>query len=251
MRIATLGAVFTVTLVAFGGVLAQAPASAPAPAPADHWEFTIAPYLLAPNMQGTTSVGTILPPVSVNATPSDVFSHLQMGAMLYFGVKKGSWAFATDALYMDLQQDIVPDATNLSGSVHGTQAAWEAFVLYRFALKLEVGVGGLWNKMDMGITVGPSNLHAKAFDEQWGAPVLAMRWTPVGGQHWHALLFADYGGTSGSNWTWQVMPSVGYKFGKLFELSLQYRWIAINYSTTNFGYRMNIFGPQMGFGFHF
>jgi hypothetical protein len=51
------------------------------------------------------------------------------------------------------------------------------------------------------------------------------------------------------------MPAVGYRFSKLFELSVQYRWIAINYATgtgaDHFAYRMNIFGPQLGFAFHF
>jgi len=228
-----------------------------AQAPAEHWEFTIAPYVLMPTMQGTTGIGN-LPAINVDASASEIFSHLQMGAMLYFQAKKGNWSFATDVIYMDLKQDLAPDATRASGSVTMKQGAWEGFLFYRFVPKLEIGLGGIGNKVDASFAAaltGGGAQTAKSKSENWGAPVIAMRWTPVNGERWHALLFADYGGTSGSNWTWQVMPSVGYKFSKLFELSLQYRWIGIDYQTgsgaDNFEYRMNIFGPQMGFGFRF
>ena len=252
---------FAVACVGLMAVMNVARAQSTAPStPAatdDHWQFTIAPYALMPNMQGSSGIGN-LPPVSVNANPSDVFSHLQGGAMLYFEMKKGNWAFATDALYMNLSDDISPDGGRVSGKVQAKQGAWEGFLFYRFVPKLEIGVGGLVNKIDVNFSAqltGGGAQTAKSKTESWGDPVLAMRWTPVDGEHWHALLFADYGGTSGSNWTWQAMPSVGYKFSKLFELSLQYRWIGVNYATGSgadyFSYRMNIFGPQVGFGFHF
>ena len=141
MRIAVLAVFIAATILGAGDAPAQAPAPTAAPAPADHWEFTIAPYILMPNMQGSTGIGS-LPPVSVDANPSDIFSHLQSGAMLYFQVKKGKWAFATDALFMDLQQDLTPDGGRASGSVKMHQAAWEGFLLYQFVPKLEMGVGG-------------------------------------------------------------------------------------------------------------
>ena len=250
MRISLSVAVVAASAIGAGAAHAQAPA----PAATDHWQFTIAPYVLMPNMQGSSGIGN-LPPVSVNANPSDIFSHLQGGAMLYFEMKKGNWAFATDALYMNLSDDISPDGGRVSGKVQAKQGAWEGFLCYRFVPKLEIGLGGLGNKIDVNFNaqLGGGGLQtARSKTETWGDPVLAMRWTPVNGEKWHALLFADYGGTSGSNWTWQVMPSVGYKFSKLFELSLQYRWMGVNYATGTgadyFAYRMNIFGPQVGFG---
>jgi hypothetical protein len=255
MRVGLAGLLFAATAIGVGGAGAQA--ATPVPAPAEKWEFTIAPYVLFPNMQGSSAIGN-LPAVSVDATPSDIFSHLQSGAMLYFEVKKGKWAFATDALFMDLKQDISPDGGRVSGSLKARQGAWEGFLFYKFVPKLEIGIGGLANKLDASFSAqlsGGGAQTAKSKSESWGAPVLAMRWTPWNTERWHGYLFADYGGTSGSNWTWQAMPGVGYRFSKLFELSLQYRWIGVNYSTGSgadyFSYRMNIFGPQMGFGFHF
>ena len=238
-------------------LLAQDSTVKASPKAASKWEFTIAPYVLFPTMQGTNAIGNF-PAVSVNASASDIFSHLQGGAMLYFGMKKGDWAFATDVIYMKLGQDINPDSGFVSGSLTMKQAAWEAFVFYQFVPTLEVGLGGLGVKIDADATVKlrPSATPAeRSLSETWGLPVLAMRWTPWSTEHWTGLLFADFGGTGGNNWSYQVMPSVGYKFGKTFELTLQYRYIALDYQTgsgaDNFAYRMNIYGPQIGFGFHF
>ena len=227
--------------------------------PPAEWEFTVAPYVLAPTMQGATGIGS-LPTINVDASASDIFSHLQGGMMLYFQARKGNWAFATDGIYMHLGQDVHQDTGWASGSISFKQFAWEGFVLYQFVPKLEVGLGFVFNKLDgkISATLTPGagdTTVSTTMSQSWWDPTLAMRWRPISGEHWSAVLFADYGGTSGSNWTWQVMPSVGYRFSKLFELAVQYRWIGIKYSTGTgsdyFVYDMNVFGPQMGFLFHF
>ena len=240
--------------VAAVGMRLPAQDSTPKATAKPKWEFTIAPYALFPTMQGTNTVGT-LPPLSIDASADEVFSHLQGGMMLYFGAKKGDWAFATDVIYMKLGQDINPDGNYVTGSATYKQGASEAFVFYRFNKTLEVGLGGLGNKMDLEINATrPSGATTASRSISWGLPILAMRWAPVNSAHWSGLLFADFGGTGGDNWSWQLMPSVGYKFGRTFELALQYRYIAIDYATGSgsdyFGYRMNIFGPQIGFLFH-
>jgi hypothetical protein len=259
-----MSAIVAGMLLAAGGMALPAQGTAAAApettsAPAEKWEFTVTPYVLFSTMQGVSKLGN-LPAINVDANPSDIFSHLQGGLMLYFEAKKGDWAFASDFIYMHLGQDVNPDTGWVSGSLSLKQYAWEGLVFYDFAPKLEVGLGFIGNKIDGRVsgtlTVGAGDsTTSRAMNQTWGMPVLGMRWSPVKGEHWSAVLFADYGGTSGSNWSWQVMPSVGYRFSTLFEASLQYRWIGIDYSTGSgsdlFTYEMNIFGPQLGLAFHF
>ena len=227
--------------------------------PEASWRFTIAPYLLVPNMSGTTAVGN-LPPADVDASPSDIFSHLHFGAMLYFQAAKGPWAFALDGIYMDLKQDLVAGGGRLSGTVQAKQGALEGFVFRKLAPTFEVGVGGLGNhlqvELNAALVTPPGGAQrAKSKSEMWGLPVVATRWTPLDAEHWHVALFGDIGTLGSDNWTWQVLPSVGYKFGQTFELALQYRVIGITYESGTgqdfFRYDMRIFGPQIGFAFHF
>ncbi len=229
-----------------------------APADSDHWQWTIAPYLLMPTMQGTTGIGN-LPLLHVDASPSDIFSHLHFGGMLYIQARKGQWAFVLDQIYMDLKQDVNPGGTWVNGSVTMKQYAAEAFAIKEISHGFEAVVGGLVNSIQASGTItilapGPTP-QSNSKQKTWALPVVGFRWTPVDADRWHLVLFSDIGGTSGNNWTYQVLPSVGYRWSKLFETALQYRWLGLNYSSGSgsdtFIYDMNIFGPEVAFAFHF
>jgi hypothetical protein len=228
----------------------------------EHWSWTVAPYVLFPTMQGTTTIGD-MGPVDVNASASDIFSHLQFGAMLYAQARRGAWAFALDGIYMDLSQDVVASGA-LSGSATMKQFAFEGFAFRRIAKSFEVMLGALGNSVAASVTTTilvpgppappPPLTRTTNRTRTWGMPVAGFRWTPVDGEKWHVLLFADIGGLGSTNWSYQVLPSVGYRFGRTFELDVQYRWLGLDYKTgpelDQFTYDMNIFGPEVGFVFH-
>jgi hypothetical protein len=227
-------------------------------ADSDHWQWTVAPYLLMPTMQGTTGIGN-MPLLHVDASANDIFSHLHFGAMLYVQARKGQWSFVIDQIYMDLNQPTDPGTLWVTGSVTMKQYAGEGFILKELSHGFEVAAGILVNSIQAHgeielLTPGPTPREATK-SKTWALPVLGFRWTPVDAEKWHVLLFADIGATSGNNWTYQVMPSVGYRFSKLFETSVQYRWLGLTYSSGSgsdtFIYDMNIFGPEIAFGFHF
>ena len=95
---------------------------------------------------------------------------------------------------MKLGQDINSDANYVAGSATYKQGAWEAFALYRFNKSLEVGLGGLGNKIDASLnaTVPPGSTPVSGSKSiSWGVPLLAMRWTPWNTERWSGLLFAD------------------------------------------------------------
>jgi len=71
------------------------PLDAQSPNPEKKWNFLADVYLMFPYMDGETGIGEslILP---VDANPGDIFSHLQMGAMLYLEAKTDKWAVTSD-----------------------------------------------------------------------------------------------------------------------------------------------------------
>jgi hypothetical protein len=56
------------------------------------------------------------------------------------------------------------------------------------------------------------------------------------------------------SFTWQVQGYAGYRFSKLFQTSIGYRIIAIDYDKgtgeDRFRYDMNTFGPNIRLGFN-
>ena len=90
----------------------------------------------------------------------------------------------------------------------------------------------------------------------WFDPVVGGRLTAPNTGKWRLGVMGYVGGFGlGSDFAWQIYPKVGYRFSPLFEASVAYRAIAMDFTSgsgsTEFTYDMITFGPQVGVGFHF
>ena len=237
------------------------PLAAQSSIPEKKWNFLTDVYLMFPNIDGETGIGEslILP---VDASPGDVFSHLKMGAMLYLEAKTDKWAITSDLVYMKLNQEVTPGTLLNSGDITAKQLIWEAAGLYRITSFLEAGVGGRLNYLDMGIDVRKNAFPAgteEVTGEQsktWFDPVLIARFTTDIKDKWLFQFRGDIGGFGvGSDLTWQLHATAGYRFSKLFQMSLGYRILSTDYKTgeepKEFLFDVNEFGPEIRFGFNF
>ena len=70
---------------------------------------------MAPTMKGEIAARQ-LPAVEVDADPGDIFGQLKFGAMAFIEVNyDNKWSVGTDFLYMNLEQDVKPNAVITSG----------------------------------------------------------------------------------------------------------------------------------------
>jgi hypothetical protein len=190
----------------------------------DRWGFTVAPYLLLPNMDGRVTVRRI--PSDVDVGPGDIFERLDFGAMLY----------------LEMQQLAI-----------GARGMWRA------ASWAEIGIGGRLNSIKGGLFAAPGQALPGIDDSQtktWFDPLIAARLTAPLKSKWHLGISGDIGGFGiTSDFAWQVLPFVGFRFTQLFELTLGYRALGMKYETGSgrnlFVYDMVIFGPQLGLVFRF
>ncbi|HEX5025876.1 MAG TPA: hypothetical protein VFV68_11425 [Agriterribacter sp.] len=225
------------------------------------WDFLIEPYLMFPNMNGKVGLGTI-PDVPVDANPGDIFNHLQMGAMLYLEAHNNKWAITSDFLYMKLKQDV--SATNIinSGKATAKQTMWELAGLYKINPWLEVGAGtrlsSIGSDVEVNYKTGPNRDTARSgsITKTWVDPIIVTRFTFFTTTKWIAQLRTDIGGFGiGSKFAWQIQADAGYRFSKLFQATIGYRYIDINYEkgsdSDRFLYDMASFGPTVRFGFNF
>jgi hypothetical protein len=223
------------------------------------WQFMIVPYILFPHMNGTVGVGPV--EAAVDATPSDVFSNLQFGAMLAAEAKRGPWAIGFNGLYMDLgkEKEVVtaPGGPALSGQLGVDQGAIELTGFRALAPWVEVLAGGRVNFLGASIDVqAPNQSFSRDADRTWFDPFLGVRLTAPDTGKWRFSGRGDVGGFGvGSDFTWQVRVVAGYRVSRLIELGLGYWAIGIDYTSDTpvgeFTYDMTTFGPQVGVAFHF
>ena len=225
----------------------QAPASG-----GEKWSFLIAPYFLAPSMVGTTGVGPLL--VDVEASPSDVFDKLQFGFMVYTEARKGPWAFAFDALYMDLGQE---GSTPLGTYDVSMKQGGYMFEIYRrVGPKFEVMAGATVNNLSAGVkTTGPLAVDNED-SKTWVDPMVGGRAELLKTPKWGLSLTGSVGGFGvGSEFAWQVYPLLCYRVSRVVDIGVAYRAFGIDYKegsgNTEFVYDMVTFGPELGIGFHF
>jgi hypothetical protein len=221
-------------------------------------EFIVAPYLLAPNMAGNVTVGNH--PAEVDVGPGEIFENLDAGAMLSLGARFQDWAVSLDGLYMNLGAEGKTPVTGRQAKVDMKQLAVDGRVYKRVAPWAEIGIGGRLNSIEGGLFVpAGATMALQEIDvsgsQTWFDPLIAARLTVPTENHWRLGVVGDIGGFGvGSDFAWQVLPFVGYRFSKLFELAAAFRALGMKYENGSgprlFIYDMVIFGPEVGLLFH-
>jgi hypothetical protein len=236
------------------------------------WDWTIAPYLWAAdvNLDMTINDDTS---IGGGADFADILDKLDSSFMGHLEARKGHWGLFFDTIYMDLsdsnQVSVGPGGPilgDLTADTGMTLKLYDAGGIYRFAEPgeqvqfdllgglryLDVDVDALltlpgpaMNTID--ISTGPSET-----DLMVGARLIsrfADRW------HWGIRGDTSFGGTEG---TINGVATVGYTFGQsgLFSLTAGYRYMKVkmdgttargNMTTTD----MKFSGPLVGFVFTF
>ena len=224
------------------------------------WNFLLEPYLMFPNMEGEVGVAD-LPPAPVDEDPSDIFSHLQMGAMLYFEANNGTWMYSADLLYMDLESDLTPNDIVSEGTAQMSQVGFELAVMRRLSSWFELGLSAVYNKIDADVdmtfdTVLGTNTRSIGMTEDWIDPTLVMRATfPYGGK-WFGQFRGNIGGFGvGSDLFWQLQADIVYRHSDKWQFTLGYRFIDFDYDQGSgldrFAYDMQNFGPVLKVGYRF
>jgi hypothetical protein len=241
----------TLTLAAAACLAIVGPAGAQTSATQGRWRVAVSPYLLVPNMSGTTGIGDLT--TQVDAAPDDIFSRLQFGAMLLLEAHNGTWGVALDGIYMDLEQS--GTAGPLSATVGMQQGAIELTGFRRLTGWAELLVGGRWNILATEIATEGVQARARSVDEDWIDPFIGARLRAPNTGKWNLEFRGDIGGFGvGSDLAWQVYPKAGYRFSNLFELQAAYRVIGMDYTGGGdpaFVYDMRTFGPELGVVLHF
>jgi hypothetical protein len=224
-----------------------------APAAAqDTWEYSITPYLMAPNMDGDAAIGPL--DFGVSSDPSDVFSNLNWGFMGISEANNGRIGVALDVTYMNLKDK----RDGILDNVGGHQGAYTGMVLARLGEHVEGYVGARVN--DLGVRIqatGPGgNTTVAARGKSWVDPLVGVRATLPLGETTDLTVLADAGGFGvSSDIALQFWPTVGFRLSDNARAQVGYRLAYTDYQSgtglSRFKYDVLTFGPTVGVKFSF
>lgn len=224
------------------------------------WKYKIEPNMMFPEMNGKTGISS-LPLLDVDVSTSAIFERLKFGAMLYMEASNGNWSINSDFLYMHLEQNVKTGALINGGTVNMKQLGWELAALKKVVPGIEFGLGALLNSLDAEGNIGVkqpgggTETKTGSDNKTWVDPMMIMRLSTNPKYKFYGIFRGEMGGfTIGSKMAWQVQGIAGYRFSKLFDASIGYRSIIIDYEeggTNGFIYNMTTSGAMVRFGFSF
>ena len=93
-------------------------------------------------------------------------------------------------------------------------------------------------------------------DKTWVDPIVGVTLRTPAERRLQVRLYTEIGGFgAGSDFTWQVFPTLGIGLGKRTSVELGYRWLDVDYATgegnDEFRYDVLTQGPVLGFAFRF
>ena len=256
----------------------------PLPSAADsdseRWQFQVLPYLWLPALDASadltlsrldTARTRDIGPVSLSAdtNPDNYLSDLDMAFMLMGEARQGPWSIYTDLLYTSfgdkatnvrnvtgpegfLSTEISRSArTELSATVWTLAGGYRAVERENLELDLMGGFRYLTMDSDLKLTLQGADgrfyhAHKVSLDQDVWDGVIGLRGRVLfPGSDWYLPFYADLG-SGGSNWTWQAMLGVGYRFD-WGEVTLAYRALGYDFSKNDAD--MTLYGPGLGVGF--
>lgn len=228
------------------------------------WQFVVAPYVWATNLNGNTQVGAYRVPV--DQTFGDIVEKLNFAGMLYFSASKNKTGMFLDALYSQTSTNatdrgVTAKATNDYG-IFTNAITYQAYAKYfnasHRAIILTPYVGARETINDTTINASFLNFSDSVSDNHtWADPILGMRLDLLFNANWSFVFFGDGGAVSSDNYTYRFEGLFGYKPTKFqtARFYLGYQLLKENYQTGSgektFAWNMNTFGPMLGVSFAF
>ena len=232
-RLATVAAILlTMALPAWARAQGR-----PTSAMDDQWHFDIAPYFWMPGVRGDVGVAN-LPPVSVDASFSDLLENLDLALLARFQARKNRFGFAADLVWMNLGAQAV-DTQVVDLSVDFRQLVVEGIGFYRVAsggradnpahLDVLAGVRYLTVRTRLkGETAGGATFDTSFQDLDWVDALAGVKFRAPLGSKMALLGRTDIAGF-GSDLTWNLEGDLAFLVSRHWTIGAGWRHTDIDY----------------------
>ena len=238
--------------------LADEPAADPSLV-AGGWSFKLTPYVWFAALDGDIRTRRRFPVTHVDESFSDIIENTDMAFMVLGEARHDKFGVLLDLDYLDLS-----DSAQTPGELFGDAKASSEALIGTLALAYRVleqdggtvdvlGGGRLWS-IDNEVKFSAGRLPAVSTseDETWIDPIIGLRGDLVLNDQFFLKSYADIGGFgAGSEFTWQVLVTMGYRFNDSLTAELGWRYLSVDYDDDGFLWDVDLNGPLLGLSYKF
>jgi len=245
-------------------------------APRQSWHVTLAAYLWATDISGTSYADGV--PTDIDIAFDDLFDKLESAFMGYVEVQYKRWSFAVDASVVNLKNDVAGPVGFVSGDVTLDQtivdlrlgytalcrqvgsSQWGSCCYPRF-MTLDGVVGARNWSFDQELTLNRPTTGTPvsvSTDESWWDPYVGARWRWQFAKRWGFSLYGDIGGfgiEDASELTWQIQAMVRFHITRGLFVAAGYRALDVDRvegsGASQNGIDATYHGPVIGVGYRF
>ena len=223
------------------------------------WSFGLTPYVWFASLKGDVATLSGLPPVSVDAGFDDIIENTDIALMLAAEARRGRFGIVTDLSYLALSADgntpgpLFGGAEVDTSTVFATVAGFYQVLAHQRASLDALAGARIWY-VDTEIDLSAGLLPARSVqdDEVWADPVIGLRGGVELGRGFFLAAAADIGGFGvASDFTWQVLGTLDYRFNEWFSARVGYRHLDVDYESDGFVWDVALSGPLIGASFRF
>lgn len=220
------------------------------------WEFATIGYVWFAGAWGETDVIGPVEPVDLKLPFGKVLKAFKFAFMGAAEARHDRLVFVGDLtfIHLDARQGIgIRDPDFLKAELDSRTAEVTLVGGYRVVDKGPVAVdllaGGRLNFFKTTLQLeGPNREASGDVKHTWFDPIIAGRVAaPIGGK-WSLAFYGDLGGiVTGSDITWQAVPTVNYQLNHKMTLGAGWRYYKVKYDKGDFLYNVHQSGPLVTF----
>lgn len=228
-----------------------------APAWSDDWVWSITPYVWGISADLDTELEEPPPGTAPGAEMSDLLDKFDFGIQLHLEGRKDRFGFLVD--YTNLQLSDRVTRRNLEIDTDSETNLLEAagvFALFEGDARTELmaGIRALDVELELEIerigAIGPGLVVSG--EETLIDAMIGIRYLRPLSEKWNLALRGDIA-SGDTDFSWNVSATVGRRFGERSSLILSYRYLNVAFEDEDdlVNPELAIYGPQIGYMFHF
>jgi hypothetical protein len=190
---------------------------------------------------------------------SDIVNNLDMALMTTLSARKDKWSLLADIIYLDAKKDDkgsvklvgIPIKVDVDAKVKTAiitaAGGYTIRETDRYRLDLLAGVRHAWLELDLDYRLGPVKGDVSPSDNATDG-IIGVKGKADLSDKWYLTYYLD-AGTGQSDYTWQGLAGLNYKFRKV-DAVLGYRYLDWDFGGNKFD-DITIKGPFAGVKFRF
>ena len=218
----------------------------------DSWQFDLGLYLWYADIGAKSTAAN-----DNEVEAKDLIDNLKMGFMGLLEVRKEKWSFLTDVIYLDVEDD-GDIATGLRADVELSSWIVTPMITYRlaeserFECSALAGARYLSLNADLGLNsrapLPPGQRSVSESEDNWDG-IIGVRGNVNLSENWHLPFHLDIG-TGSSDFTWQALAGIGYRFSRV-DIVAGYRYLDWEFDDRTIADSLDVKGPYAGIKIRF